>query len=145
MSTILQERNLTGFDWLPLARWNVDTILTFTEHQGKKNCKVCSEWVDRTKQESHVKKHVKEREELLARDKAVREAERIVAKAEKRLEQAITKAPATSFYTIPCRVCSKGIRRTGRRGRPPLVHDECKADYKPTIPDEDKFPTERVS
>jgi hypothetical protein len=39
-----------------------------------------------------------------------------------------------NFYDTPCAVCNKGIERTGKRGRPPVAHPECKGQQpKPVV------------
>lgn len=36
-------------------------------------------------------------------------------------------APKSPYYTNPCRVCNQPIPRTGKRGKPPVAHAECRA------------------
>lgn len=49
-------------EWLPVERWNEETILTDPEPRigFKRYCKICDQWVLMIEGEKHVKDHVKD-------------------------------------------------------------------------------------
>ena len=36
----------------------------------------------------------------------------------------------SEFYDVPCKKCNKKIPRTGKRGRPPFLCNDCKGEIK---------------
>ena len=78
----IDERNLKAFDWLPLNRWTVESILGPDTY-----CKICDKRPHPNNAKDHIREHVKEREVIARREKlaaleAAREARRL-AKLEK--------------------------------------------------------------
>lgn len=62
MKNITQERYLLAFDWLPLEKWDADTILNQegTPPSAGRLCKVCDKRIPLSKSDAHVKNHVRE-------------------------------------------------------------------------------------
>lgn len=83
------EEELKAFDWLPLDKWSVDTILNYYAVEGKQLCKICDKGVSVSDRRDHVASHVaarkrlkeKERKEALER---AREARRLKAEERKK-------------------------------------------------------------
>lgn len=85
------EQELKSFDWLPLEKWSVDTVLNYYAVEGKQICKICDKGVSVSDRRDHVKAHVAARKRLREKERAealerAREARRLKAE-EKRLER----------------------------------------------------------
>lgn len=73
-----EDKFLQAFEWLPLDRWNEDTLIG-PNLPDKGMCKVCDTWIDRSKLQSHIDTHIKEMKVILAKireEKAAEAAER---------------------------------------------------------------------
>ncbi len=61
-------RDYDAFNWLPLARWNIDTLLGPSLGQ-KIMCKICDEYISIGDSETHVNRHVTVRKRQLSDDR----------------------------------------------------------------------------
>lgn len=122
------EWKLIAFEWLPSDKWTIDTVMNNYEVNSKRYCKICDAWVPRSDCVAHVEFHVKEEQKMHDRILAERAEQRRLEKEAERLERGLAAPVVSKFYEAPCRVCNKPIRKTGRRGRPPVIHEDCRKE-----------------
>jgi CMP-N-acetylneuraminic acid synthetase len=71
-------RDYDAFNWLPLERWNVETILG-PHLEQKVCCKICDEYILFKDASKHVASHVTQRKKQIADDRKRAKAARIEA------------------------------------------------------------------
>ena len=94
LSSAQFDRRLISFGWLPVERWDADKLFNFYEVNGKYSCKICDEWCEGEKRETHIKKHVKQEKERLSRIKEENAEKRQEALAEARAERKLERETA---------------------------------------------------
>jgi hypothetical protein len=86
-SSPTQAYKLKAFEWLPLERWSVETLVTETFVNNKRYCKVCDRWLLPTMLEAHINHHIREekarrqkiRDDAAAERERIKEAERVIS------------------------------------------------------------------
>lgn len=86
------EWKILSFDWLPVEKWTIDTVMNSKAIDGNRYCKICDDWVKIKECDKHIKHHVKEQQvvaaRLLAEHKAKVAEERRIRVEEARLLRA---------------------------------------------------------
>lgn len=114
------ERNLKAFDWLPLERWDMNTVC------GPRNgldiyCKICDEWVNAQSANTHVGLHVGEAT-ILGGMTGTRAIQKREPKEEKEPSYPVSE---TGKRKTICRQCEKEFEQEIRKGRPRVFCFEC--------------------
>ncbi len=71
-------RDYDGFSWLPIDRWNTNTLLGPRLNQMI-CCKICDQYIRVDESEAHIKKHVAARKRQIADDRKKAKAARLEA------------------------------------------------------------------
>lgn len=73
-----KRRDYDGFKWLPVIRWNADTIMGPRLNEMI-FCKICDGYIPYTDREDHAKKHATQMKKYLAEDRRKAKAARLEA------------------------------------------------------------------
>lgn len=79
-------RDYDAFGWLPIERWNTNTLLGPKLNQMI-CCKICDKYIRMDESEKHVKNHVAARKRQITEDKKKAKAARLEAARLARLEK----------------------------------------------------------